>query len=1250
MLIMPQPAMSAPLPIFRGTDRFEVIRLIGSGGMGVVFEAFDRERNMRVALKLLPEIEPMALYRFKHEFRSLAELSHPNLVPFYELFADGDQWFFTMELLDDARDFFPKRRRRAQSPAEAAWVRVAGRAEGEMDSTMDATTAPMRALVDLPTTEADPTIPPLENPPSDLNYDRVRKVFAQVASGVSALHRAGKLHRDLKPGNVIVCRDGRVALLDFGLVKDLGPGEGEPSKGSNGEPDLRAVTLTSRGFLQGTLTYMSPEQVEGKPLTVASDWYAVGVMLYETLTGRVPFHDKGKDFLAWKLSRSPPPPSAICPGTPQDLSGLCVALLSRDPLARPTGEQALAALSPGADAGELQEQDQAPFVGRQDDLGRIEACWKRAQQGSAVTLRVHGPSGVGKTSLVRRFLDGLADPGGPMILCGRCYEQESVPFKALDSVVDALTHHLLLMREAEVEELLPEDAGSLARVFPVLSRSPAVAAKAAAEGSGGIDLREVQEQAFMALRELFCRIAKSRGLVVWVDDLQWGDADSGALLRHLMKPPDAPEMLLALTYRAESIGHSVCLAALEDAEDWAAGESLQLQPLSASDTRLLAQELLGPGENDQADWIVRESRGAAFFVYELARYIKSGAQFGLTEGLSVDAVLSERLRRLPPESLRVLELTAVAGEPLTLRTLQEAGGLQILPPHLITQLRSAHLVRTTGPGLDDVIEFFHDRVRETVDERVSPEARKSHHGALADALQALGGGAEKLAPHYEGAGRVDEAARCFLLAADEAVAALAFNRAEEFFRKAAALTKEPLERAEVQEKMIHFYTDIARFADAYQVAREAAHALGISLPARFNPALFARDFLLSKLWMRGMRPADVLERREMQDPRLIAAVRLMNAGAKAAYQVRPELCIAVSTQGVNLCLQHGITPDCAVCWMVYGAIFQGGILGRRQLGYDFGRLALGLLERFQNNRQRAEVNFVVGYFGTSWVRPAREAEELWKIAWQSGLNTGDLFHTGCAGAGLVFSEFMRGVPFDEVLAEADRILPTLERAGLREPAGVIHAVRQAIRNLRGQTLSPESFSDADFDEDRFRSEIAAYGSRHFAHMYFIVRMKALYFHGLHEQASHFERISAGYLKESPGMLHNSEHYFYSGLNSAALAERPGIAAWMLRRKVRSAHRRFCQWATGCPENFRARERILAAELARLDGKTKAGLAACEEARRAASSHGAVHLEGLADLAAARLHRAAGAAANAGQAFSEAHGHFRRWGAELRVPQ
>ena len=158
---------------------------------------------------------------------------------------------------------------------------------------------------------------------------RLREALRQLVHGVAYLHRGNKVHRDLKPSNVLVTSQGRVVVLDFGLMTDTGRDLGE------------------HAHIVGTPAYMAPEQATGALATPAADWYAVGVMLFEGLTGALPFGGSSQEVIASKRASDPPLARLLAPDAPADLEALCARLLHRDPASRPD----LAQSELGAPAG-----------------------------------------------------------------------------------------------------------------------------------------------------------------------------------------------------------------------------------------------------------------------------------------------------------------------------------------------------------------------------------------------------------------------------------------------------------------------------------------------------------------------------------------------------------------------------------------------------------------------------------------------------------------------------------------------------------------------------------------------------------------------------------------------------------------------------------------------------------------------------------------------------------------------------------
>ncbi len=731
---------------FPGNERFQIQRCLGSGGMGVVYEALDRDRNAVVALKTLRWTDPSAIYRLKREFRTLVGIVHPNLVALYELFGEADEWYFTMELVKGSRFL--------------EFVR-----------------------------------------PDVLSVERLRSALAQLATGLVALHSAGKLHRDLKPSNVLVTPEGRPVILDFGIAADL----------VAGEDPLR----TAEDGIWGTAEYMSPEQGRGEA-SAASDWYAMGCMLYEALTGRLPFAGAALRVLLEKAQQDPPDPSKVKPGLPADLVALCRDLLARRSERRPGAEEILSRLSVALPAPGTVATAPSPasalLIGRDAQLAELERAFGLARSGRAVLTIVRGPSGIGKTALVRTFVEQLVAEDRAVVLSGRCYVRESMPYKGLDGVIDSLTRFLRTLADRDLDRLITRDLATVLQLFPVLGRVPKLLQLPTPERDV-VDPVELRRQRFSALQGLFRRIAAEKPVVVHIDDLQWGDADSILLLDSLLGPPDPPALLVIASLSSEDTASPPpFLRTLLGRTGTESCRELRLSALSEEDTRRLAHALLenerreGSGRmrgstgrawpdaregSDGVDAIVREAAGNPFLVEQLVHYVALRPPNGkaATSGVSLGDVLEARLAQLPSGARMLLETLALAGQPLDAAVARDVAGLQEDERQLVALLQAERWLKDTRSA--ERLELYHDGIRRALLARIDPSRVQLMHLSLANAMEARrADDAETLYEHYLEAGQRERAQRCATQAAVKAGRALAFERAALFYRRALALTPE----------------------------------------------------------------------------------------------------------------------------------------------------------------------------------------------------------------------------------------------------------------------------------------------------------------------------------------------------------------------------------------------------------------------------------------------------------------------------
>jgi hypothetical protein len=745
----------------RVPERFEVLRFLGQGGMGSVYEVLDRRRERSLAMKVLRDPERGSIYRFKREFRAAAQLRHPNLVRLYDLgvLPDGNL-YLTMELIV-GRDLAAWAGALAAAPSHDASTLAAS-----MRDTQGDTVATARE-----TAYAETNARTAEHARNKARTGRtVPEVLLGVLDGLALLHAHRKVHRDIKPSNILVDEAGVAKILDFGIVRELD----DPAGMTQGRAAI------------GTPLYMAPEQISGGDVGSAADLYALGCVLYELLTGSPPFSGPSVRVMVHHLSETPEPPSQRGSCEPR-LDALCMALLAKDPASRPSARDVMRTLCEDFDLvapndGAAVRVLAAPvFFGRDEELRALERALEDAQHAPRIVL-VGGESGAGKTALAAELAQSVQSRGG-VAWFGRCYERESVPYKAFDAIVDAVSATLVRLG-ASAFRYFPPGSAALVRIFPVLREVEASCAL-----PDETTLRDPRAERRRAIRALFAvlgNLSGGRAPVVVIDDLQWSDEESIEVLRWLAFAPNAPPCLVVATARglgdqsprdapAASVASLVQLTGDRVAR-------LPLPPLGAAALDRLVVTWGGDALSaDLRSRLVDEARGNPFLAIELARAVAQDGRATSGTLPTIDEVVALRLEGVGQDARAVLEAAAVAGGRVRFSALASVVGLASgALSDALDELVLAGLLRE-APGADEEsFDLAHDRFREAAYRGVAAERRRDLHRLLA-LWFAEHADAARAVEHWRYAGEPERARVAALEAAHEAEAQLAFDRASALY-------------------------------------------------------------------------------------------------------------------------------------------------------------------------------------------------------------------------------------------------------------------------------------------------------------------------------------------------------------------------------------------------------------------------------------------------------------------------------------
>jgi predicted ATPase len=671
---------------------YDLIEEVGRGGMGVVYKARDPRLDRLVALKFLPHEysrDPDRLARFLREARTASALNHPHICTVHALGEHEGRPFLVMEFIE------------GQTLAELAERRP--------------------------------------------GLDEVARLLGQAAQALAAAHAAGVVHRDVKPENVMARGDGYVKVLDFGLARRL--------------PTLAAPAVdldTDPGAFMGTAAYMSPEQTRGEAADSASDIFSLGIVLYELAARRHPFDgDTALGMMHAIATRQPPPPSRVNPELPAALDGLVEAMLNKDARLRPTAAEVVAALA-ALGGGQRPRPAPAParqIVHREPELAGLRAAFASAEAGRGGFVCVAGEPGIGKTTVVEAFLDGLAIPGGPpcLVARGRCSERLGGA-EAYLPVIDALA------------DLLRGDGGpSAARLMKVAAPTwYAQVAPAAADPTA--PARAFTRQAVLLEFSSFLEEASRMGpVVLFLDDVHWADVSTVDLLAHLGARCRSLRVLVIVTFRPTEMllgphpFHPVKLELLGKGacSEWTLG-FFGRQDVE----RYLSLAFPGHGFPAEFAGLIHDrTEGSPLFMADLLRYLRDRGVIAEVEGrwsltrevpdwrrdlpLSVRSMIQRKLERLGEDDRRLLAAASVQGHEFDAAVV--AAALKLDPADAEDRLqaldrvhRLVRLVREyelPDRTLTQRYAFVHALYQQALYSELPPGRRSSLSAAVARAIE-----------------------------------------------------------------------------------------------------------------------------------------------------------------------------------------------------------------------------------------------------------------------------------------------------------------------------------------------------------------------------------------------------------------------------------------------------------------------------------------------------------------------------------
>jgi PAS domain S-box-containing protein len=1166
------------------------------------------------------------------------------------------------------------------------------------------------------------------------------RTFLRLAVALSAalcrLHERGLIHKDIKPANVLVnSATDQVWLTGFGIASRL------PRERQAPEPPE---------FIVGTLAYMAPEQTGrmNRAIDSRSDLYALGVTLYQMLTGSLPF--TAADPMEWvhcHIARKPPAPSERLENVPAPVSQMITKLLAKTAEER---YQTAAGVESdlrhclaewenrdGIDEFPLGKHDTPDrllipekLYGRETEIETLLASFDRVVAGNRPELvLVSGHSGIGKSSVVNELHKVLVLPRG-LFASGKFDQyKRNIPYATLAQAFQSLVRPLLSKGEAElriwrdaIQEALGPNAllivDLVSELKLIIGEQPPVPVLPA------LDAQRRFQLVFRRFIGVFAR--PEHPLALFLDDLQWLDAATLDLLEDLLAQPDVRHLMLIGAYRGNEVDSSHPLMRKIEMIRKGGGrvQEIALTPLTREDLEQLIGDSLccGPDRVASLARLLHEkTAGNPFFAIQ---FLSSLAEEGLlnfeqrearwawdlqriyAKGYTDNVVdlMVGKLNRLPLETQKVLQQLACLGNSVDFARLRMVYEKSEDDMH-------SELWDAVGAGLvlrsEGSYKFLHDRVQEAAYVLIPENLRDETHLRIGRLFVAHTPPEKREEMIFEivsqfnrgsalitSAAEREQVAELNLIAGKRAKQSTAYNAALTYIIAGAALlpddcwesrreltfalelhraecefltgelvaaeerltalsshAADPVEQATVACLRVDLYTTLARSDSAVAVCLDYLRDSGIEWSPHPTEEKGRREY--ERIWsLLGSRAIEELvELPFMTDPASLATLDVLTKLSPPALYTDANLLSLAICKAVNFSLEHGNSDGSCVAYVMLGMI-AGPRFGNYEAGFQFGRLAYELVERRGLQRFRARTYMYFANAIMPWTRHVKAGRDLVRRAFDAANKSGDLPYAAYGCNNLNTNLLAAGDPLVEVQREAENGLEFAEKTRSHHAIDHITVQLRLIRTLRGLTTKFGLFNDEQFDELRFERHLSSNPRLALPECwYWIRKLQARVLAGDYSSAIQASGNAQRLLWTSPFFFEFAEYQFYGALAHAASYDSAAADRRQQHFDALTAHyERLEIWAENCPENFENRAALVAAEIARIEGRDLDAMRLYEQAIRSARANSFVHNEALANELAARFYTARDFDKIARTYLRDARDCYLQWGADGKVRQ